>query len=140
MADSSTQPFTQPSQPTLEESGFFDDQQSVYGILVPANGDLNPVSLKNTKSEYTFGRDDTNDIQLPSTDVISGTHFKILLINQGLDPESSVVMLEDCSTNGTFVNQKKVGKFNKKLLQHGDEISFGIARGMPKICRSWYPL
>ena len=33
------------------------------------------------------------------------------------------VLVEDLSTNGTFVNEQLVGKNNKLALQHGDEVS-----------------
>jgi len=68
------------------------------------------------KSEITIGRSPKNDIQTPkSYDGVSREHCKIY---QG----EQIISVIDLSTNGTFINGKRVPKDDKKyLLKDGDE-------------------
>lgn len=63
----------------------------------------------------TLGRDPSNDIQLPVT-TVSRHHARILY-------EQGDYFLEDLgSTYGTLLNQREVGRNEKRLLRSGDQI------------------
>ena len=67
------------------------------------------------RNEVTIGRDSDNDIQIDNISV-SRVHARIV-------KEPNFYLLEDLSsTNGTFVNGKKI---NKKYLKEDDEITIG---------------
>ncbi|KAJ3042505.1 Checkpoint kinase 2, partial [Rhizophlyctis rosea] len=42
----------------------------------------------------------------------------------------AVPMIEDLSTNGTFINSKPLGKGNRIMLEHGDEIGISRRKGV----------
>ena len=65
--------------------------------------------------EITIGRVDENDICLPKGN-ISKKHTKIVV------KDGKIIVLDLKSTNGTYVNGKKV-TYDK--LQHGDKIRVG---------------
>ena len=71
--------------------------------------------LKIDQDEIIIGRDPDNDVQIDNVSV-SREHAKI-------KRDSKSYLIEDLnSTNGTFVNGKKI---NKKFLKKEDEISIG---------------
>lgn len=71
--------------------------------------------LKIDQDEIIIGRDSGNDIQIDNV-AVSREHAKII---RG----PNYYLIEDLnSTNGTFVNGKKI---NKKYLKEDDEISIG---------------
>jgi pSer/pThr/pTyr-binding forkhead associated (FHA) protein len=71
--------------------------------------------LKIDQDEIIIGRDSGNDVQIDNI-AVSREHAKII---RG----SNYYIIEDLnSTNGTFVNGKKI---NKKFLKEDDEISIG---------------
>ena len=71
--------------------------------------------LKIDQDEIIIGRDSDNDVQIDNV-AVSREHAKI---SRG--PNS--YLIEDLnSTNGTFINGKKI---NKKFLKEDDEISIG---------------
>ncbi len=71
--------------------------------------------LKIDQNEIIIGRDSGNDIQIDNV-AVSREHARII---SGPD----YYLIEDLnSTNGTFVNGKKI---NKKFLQEVDEITIG---------------
>jgi len=71
--------------------------------------------LKINQDEIIIGRDSGNDIQIDNI-AVSREHARII---RG----PNYYLIEDLnSTNGTFVNGKKI---NKKFLQEVDEISIG---------------
>ena len=73
-----------------------------------------------TKDRTTLGRKESNDVVLDNL-VVSGSHCVFEL--KGL----ADVFLEDLgSTNGTFVNNKRVKQ--RQLLQDGDSIAIGHFR------------
>ena len=85
------------------------------------------------KTSYTFGRADKgkygNDLVLPIRKV-SGQHARIYL--EAAAPGQHLttgfadgnVVIEDLSTNGTFVNGVKIGKGSRAVLATGDAIYF----------------
>ena len=71
--------------------------------------------FKIDQNEIIIGRDSDNDVQIDNA-AVSREHAKII---RG----TNHYLLEDLnSTNGTFVNGKKI---NKKYLKEDDEISIG---------------
>jgi pSer/pThr/pTyr-binding forkhead associated (FHA) protein len=71
--------------------------------------------LKIDQDEIIIGRDSGNDIQIDNV-AVSREHARII-------SGPNYYLIEDLnSTNGTFVNGKKI---NKKFLQEVDEISIG---------------
>jgi pSer/pThr/pTyr-binding forkhead associated (FHA) protein len=71
--------------------------------------------LKIGQDEIIIGRDSGNDIQIDNV-AVSREHARII-------KGPNFYLIEDLnSTNGTFVNGKKI---NKKFLQEVDEISIG---------------
>mmetsp|Transcript_31705 Transcript_31705/g.36043 ORF Transcript_31705/g.36043 Transcript_31705/m.36043 type:complete len:522 (-) Transcript_31705:200-1765(-) len=67
----------------------------------------------------TIGRLPVNSLVI-NEKRISGCHCRI--IKQTNEREETVVVIEDLSSNGTFVNDEKVGKGSSKVLKNGDEI------------------
>lgn len=71
--------------------------------------------LKIDQDEIIIGRDSGSDVQIDNV-AVSREHAKII---KGQD----YYLIEDLnSTNGTFVNGKKI---NKKFLEEDDEITIG---------------
>ncbi len=67
------------------------------------------------QEETTIGRKPENDIHIDNL-AVSGRHARVLMIG-------GKAILEDLgSTNGTFVNNKRI---TKHVLQHGDQILIG---------------
>ncbi|QRV94340.1 Serine/threonine-protein kinase [Ceratobasidium sp. AG-Ba] len=144
----STQPQTQPQ--TVPD--VYDDptepaiDPDCWGLLVPCSsgqpsgiiqlkkkpsensggGDSPP---KNRIEEHTFkiGRGSVNDFTLPGQK-ISSQHCTLTWSGRADDKpskENAVVVL-DTSSNGTFINGKRIGKGKKSILRPGDELSFGL--------------
>lgn len=77
---------------------------------------------------YTFGRHKSCDFILPGSR-FSNIHFKVWeteVETSVYDNYSSVIMVEDTSTNGTFLNQARIGKGQTTVLANGDEIAAGV--------------
>jgi len=71
--------------------------------------------LKIDQDEVIIGRDSGNDVQIDNV-AVSREHPKIIR-------DQNYYFIEDLnSTNGTFINGKKI---NKKFLKENDEISIG---------------
>ncbi|GAA5994353.1 serine/threonine-protein kinase [Rhodotorula paludigena] len=141
-----SQQFTQTQPQTQQPSQPFGDASTsasrfpahLWGVLVsvargsehtlaaaaaepPARGQPRPdrLELARSKAQYTVGRHPKCDIVLQGPK-ISSYHAKIRF-----DAETGVVRLEDTSTNGTFVRNRKVGKGNVTIVESGDNIVFG---------------
>ncbi|KAM0788863.1 hypothetical protein ACM66B_002948 [Microbotryomycetes sp. NB124-2] len=72
-----------------------------------------------SKLEIKVGRHPKADLQLKGAK-ISSWHARIWL-----DTQANTVILEDSSSNGTFVRNVRVGKGNKTIIEPGDQIIFG---------------
>ena len=84
--------------------------------LLIVGGDLNGTLFDLLEKEITAGRNSNNQIQLEFGG-ISRNHFKIVM-------EESTVVIEDLgSKNGTFVNNKKIS--GPTTLEKGDMIKIG---------------
>ncbi|EHM99930.1 Rad53p [Saccharomyces cerevisiae x Saccharomyces kudriavzevii VIN7] len=72
------------------------------------------------KKVWTFGRNPACDYNLGNISRLSNKHFQILL------GEDGNLLLNDISTNGTWLNGQKVEKNSNQLLSQGDEITIGV--------------
>lgn len=84
-----------------------------WAKLTSFTAQLENVNL--TKGSYTLGRNSTNDIQIPDIR-LSGVHCKVFK-----DADDNI-WIEDLSSNGTFIENEKIGKGSKKKLASGDKI------------------
>jgi len=76
-----------------------------------------------TQERFGIGRNLGNELQ-PDDASVSGSHASILLSPSAYLDDSMEATVEDLgSTNGTFVNGKRVGR---KLLRHGDLLTMGM--------------
>ncbi|CCH43442.1 Carbon catabolite-derepressing protein kinase [Wickerhamomyces ciferrii] len=119
---------TQPTQPTQATQAAFDHltQESLEDgticRLICTTGQLNNVDLKikrNGLKEWYFGRNAACDITYTNTTRLSNKHFKIW-------SGDSNVLIQDLSTNGTYVNNSRLVKGQNYILSQGDEVSVGI--------------
>lgn len=75
---------------------------------------------RSIKKVWTFGRNPACDYHLGNISRLSNKHFQILL------GEDGNLLLNDISTNGTWLNGQKVEKNSNQLLSQGDEITVGV--------------
>ena len=100
---------------TCEDYEEEEEVEKVWGRLIPNNPKWGIHEL--AKSSYIIGRDKESDIVISNCKVISGKHCKIFR-------DTSVVFIEDLSTNGTFINSDpKLGKNKKRILSSGGKIT-----------------
>ncbi len=86
----------------------------------------------NDRQEWIFGRrSEVCDYALPTkSNRISNRHFKLWMnLSDRHWSHDSNMMIQDTSTNGTWVNGSKLIKGTNYILTQGDEISIGI--GVP---------
>ncbi|XP_071446457.1 serine/threonine-protein kinase Chk2-like [Hetaerina americana] len=98
----------------------------VWGRLIPMSAILNNDIIELENDAYTFGRLSSCDIVFfknmsnDNLQLVSKIHFKLTRVQLA---SVFVVYLEDMSSNGTYVNCKKIGKGNKVPLTNNDLIS-----------------
>jgi len=94
--------------------------ESVLVRLAPMGLNLHSVerALNRKANTLSIGKDKSNDVVLP--DVLVSRHHCVLELDSG----RGAVYVLDCSTNGTFLNGKRLPqkKRGKVLLSHGDEL------------------
>lgn len=88
-------------------------QSKPWGKLTSFTAQLENINL--VKDHYVIGRNSTNDIQVPDIR-LSGIHCKVYKGNE------DDCWIEDLSSNGTFIENDKIGKGQKKKLVSGDKI------------------
>lgn len=72
---------------------------------------------------FRIGRNLGNELQ-PDDASVSGNHASIMLAPSAYLDDAMEATVEDLgSTNGTFVNGKKIGR---QLLRHGDVLTIGM--------------
>ena len=97
-----------------------------WGRLVSFNTQYPNVDL--VEEVYVLGRGRKASPGLRYDDIrVSGTHCRL---ERKVDASSGEarVFLTDTSSNGTFVNGRKVGKGRQLVLSHNDEVSLVIIR------------
>ena len=95
------------------------------------------VRITRSKKVWTFGRAPHCDVVLPGKRV-SGVHFTIFesdaAPNQSLRSNETIVVAEDRSQNGLYVNGRRLsrngGQYGRQILAHGDELA--LALGLPE--------
>eukprot|EP01113_Clastostelium_recurvatum_P032258 TRINITY_DN4119_c0_g1_i1.p1 TRINITY_DN4119_c0_g1~~TRINITY_DN4119_c0_g1_i1.p1 ORF type:complete len:602 (-),score=149.06 TRINITY_DN4119_c0_g1_i1:64-1869(-) len=89
-----------------------------WGRLVSLHPQTSHIEL--IKDEVIIGRRPGCDYILKDPR-ISGVHFRLSRI-QSIDDKNNVY-IEDCSTNGTWINSKVLGKGRKTILRNTDKVS-----------------
>ncbi|CAE6432458.1 unnamed protein product [Rhizoctonia solani] len=142
MGTESTQPQTQPQTVAPENNDPVEIHPDCWGLLVPCSAgqpsgiiqlkkvaDQQPSWPRSVVEEHSFkiGRGSANDFVLPGQK-ISSQHCTLTWSGRTGDKPSkeNAVVVHDNSSNGTFINGKRVGKTKKSLLTPGDELSFGL--------------
>ncbi|KAL5281534.1 CHEK2 family protein [Megaselia abdita] len=97
----------------------------LWGRLYTKREGIQSFDLCN--EEFAIGRADTNSVILKENELpynilcrVSKVHFKITRENCEL---SNPVIIKDCSRNGTFLNERKIGYNEQRILQNDDVIS-----------------
>ncbi|KAF2071533.1 hypothetical protein CYY_007158 [Polysphondylium violaceum] len=92
---------------------------NIDGILIPFDNRFEQIPISLGVGQYVmFGR-------LPSCHycftelIVSGTHCRIVKKTE------DTLLVEDFSTNGTFINGKLIGKGKYQLLKSGDRLGLG---------------
>eukprot|EP01006_Ploeotia_vitrea_P039214 TRINITY_DN66325_c6_g11_i1.p1 TRINITY_DN66325_c6_g11~~TRINITY_DN66325_c6_g11_i1.p1 ORF type:complete len:973 (-),score=107.93 TRINITY_DN66325_c6_g11_i1:75-2993(-) len=94
-----------------------------WGRLVSLNAQLPCVDLTtNEGKEFSLGRSSKCLVQVDDPHV-SGTQFWLIMYNRSV----CEVEITDKSSNGTYVNNVKLGKGKAITLNNGDEISFQVS-------------
>ncbi|KAK7204219.1 kinase-like domain-containing protein [Myxozyma melibiosi] len=137
-----TQPSTGPDETQPEREGGSGGGASaasdVLCTLVCISGNAENIDLHTSngageepKCEWVFGRHASCDIVLGDIRRISNRHFRIWTRSQQSTDSSErpIILIEDLSTNGTFVNTQRLPKRRSSIVTQGDEI--GVAIGVP---------
>ncbi|KAF9478621.1 Pkinase-domain-containing protein [Pholiota conissans] len=95
----------------------------LWGYLQPCSSTLTRIDFWRIHPRYTIGRNtETNQVVLPGAKV-SGSHCVISW--DGNEYDKASVLVQDLSSNGTFLNGDKIGKGKTRILYDGTEIAFG---------------
>jgi len=93
----------------------------MYKLLRIVDGDV-VAEYALTQERFSIGRNLGNELQ-PDDASVSGNHASIVLAPSAYLDDAMEATIEDLgSTNGTFVNGKKV---SRQLLKHGDMLAVG---------------
>jgi len=99
-----------------------EDEPEPWGRLCPSSASMPYPVIELTADEMSFGRDlNQCDYELTEPQ-ISSFHAKIVRNTASRDSHCATVY--DFSTNGTYLNKRKIGKKKSSLLFDGDEITF----------------
>ncbi|KAF8993679.1 kinase-like domain-containing protein [Cyathus striatus] len=96
----------------------------LWGYLQPCNAAVARMDFWKIHPEYKIGRNSTNTIVFPGLK-ISNHHCTVTW--DGNESNGSTVIVRDYSSNGTYINGKKVGKGQSSILREGNEIAFGTS-------------
>lgn len=147
-----TQSTQQASQQPLPET----DDTHLWGYLQPCTSGLTRIDFWKIHPRYTIGRNkEFNQVVFPGfkiSESLGITHLLLTLIGNnhcviswdGRDSVDSSIVVEDLSSNGTFVrpvptrpsfflshllctqiNGERIGKGHSRILREGNEIAFG---------------
>eukprot|EP00698_Gefionella_okellyi_P017356 TRINITY_DN505_c0_g1_i3.p1 TRINITY_DN505_c0_g1~~TRINITY_DN505_c0_g1_i3.p1 ORF type:complete len:578 (-),score=120.79 TRINITY_DN505_c0_g1_i3:256-1989(-) len=100
-----------------------------WGRLLSTNPKL-PRSIDLISNEIVIGRAPSCDVSFDDKR-ISAKHCKIVrLVDErkgtGSKATQDVYLVEDLSTNGTFINKKKIGKGQKSVITTGAELALSL--------------
>ncbi|KZT04293.1 Pkinase-domain-containing protein [Laetiporus sulphureus 93-53] len=120
-AATQTQPASQPAFNPIDEH--------LWGCLIPCSNTLRRIDFNKNKKLYTVGRNPTdNNIVLPAKK-ISNHHCRISWDEK--ETHSAAIVVEDLSSNGTFINGNLIGRGLRHIIYDGNEISFGSSSMQP---------
>ncbi|KAI0075665.1 Pkinase-domain-containing protein [Panus rudis PR-1116 ss-1] len=119
----------QTQQATQPEAGYMEPsvpEEQIWGSLIPCNPALRRIDFLKLKRTFRVGRNADpnvgNDIILSGMK-ISNQHCEITW--DGVEHKDAVVRVSDFSSNGTYINNEKIGKGRHHILKNGNEIAFG---------------
>ncbi|KAJ6594533.1 kinase-like domain-containing protein [Mycena capillaripes] len=116
---------TQEDEPESTQPASQDEtNDDIWAYLSPCSPSLNRTYLYKDALAVTIGRSPTNSVVFPGFKI---SNFHATIRWNGEQNAASVVTIEDTSSNGTFINQEKIGKGQQRLLKDGNEIAFGVA-------------
>ncbi|KAF8973309.1 kinase-like domain-containing protein [Flammula alnicola] len=102
----------------------------LWGYLQPCSPALTRIDFWRIHPRYTIGRNtEINQVVLPGFKV-SNQHCVITW--DGKDQAKCNIIVQDLSSNGTFINGEKVGKGLTRILNDGNEIAFGTSAPQPQ--------
>ncbi|KAI0762166.1 kinase-like domain-containing protein [Trametes elegans] len=123
---------TQPRQSQSQHASQPDESshQDIWGVLVPFSQKVETISFQRWKHRYYIGRHTEehetdkyrNDVLLYGL-TVSGFHCAIEW--DGDESENTTVTVKDFSSNGTYINGRRIPKNILTVLNNGDEIAFG---------------
>lgn len=99
-----------------------DTNAHLWGFLQPCNTMLRRIDFWKVQPTVQVGRAPDNNIVLPGGRV-SNKHCRITW--DGKETKGSAVTVLDISSNGTWINNTKIGKDQTAVLKEGQEIAFG---------------
>eukprot|EP01084_Bolivina_argentea_P173123 299864_1 len=114
---------------TLQYSFEDDTESEPWGRLCPTSTSMEYPVFELHEETTKFGRD-TSSVEIELTEPqISSIHTEIIRnLNYGVDGSGGdshhCGSIRDLSTNGTYLNKRKIGKNKTSLLFDGDEIQF----------------
>ncbi|RXW15179.1 hypothetical protein EST38_g10681 [Candolleomyces aberdarensis] len=100
-----------------------------WGYLQPVNEKLSRIDFWREQRRYTIGRDTEHNRIVFAGPKISNRHCEITWSE---DNTGGTVLVLDLSSNGTFINGRKVRKGQTCILGQGDEIAFGTPTAQPE--------
>ncbi|KAF7305784.1 Pkinase-domain-containing protein [Mycena chlorophos] len=119
-----TQPDT--TQPQSQPAVSPETNDELWGSLHPCSShSLQRVDFFKEKPTVNIGRNASSDVILPGFK-ISNYHATVIWNKHEL-ADFSEVIIYDRSSNGTFLNGKKIGKGERAILKDGNEVAFGVA-------------
>ncbi|KAJ3433338.1 serine/threonine-protein kinase fhke-related [Anaeramoeba flamelloides] len=116
--------------PVSESDSEDERDEDIYGKLVSSMEGIDSITLKKSET-LTIGRHPSCSFVL-SKNTISGKHCTIERIDLEQDSstyESYKIIIKDFSTNGTYVNNQRIGKNNQSELFHSDRITLSAPKG-----------
>ncbi|KAF9531599.1 kinase-like domain-containing protein [Crepidotus variabilis] len=127
----SDQQQTQSTQQASQQPPSKEVDAHLWGYLSPCNpGPLTRIDFWKIHPKYTIGRNiEINQVVFPGFKV-SNQHAVITW--DGNDVPTSSVVVEDKSSNGTFINGERIGKGHSRILREGNEIAFGTSIPQPQ--------
>ncbi|CDO76220.1 hypothetical protein BN946_scf184894.g9 [Trametes cinnabarina] len=124
-----TQQQTQSTQEASQQDPVVDSH--LWGYLHPCSPSLRRIDFLLTRRKYQIGRNTEqgkNDVIFPGMKI---SNFHCIIEWDGDMGPHSAVTVTDLSSNGTFINNEKIGKGQHKVLRNGNEIAFGTAVPQP---------
>ncbi|TDL21734.1 kinase-like protein [Rickenella mellea] len=108
------------TEPTTSDS-FVRQYGHLWGFFIPCNSENPQIDFSIHCLDVSFGRGPECDYRLEDRK-ISSIHCRLRW--DGQEAWDSMATITDLSTNGTFINGKKIGTNQTCILRDGDEVAF----------------